>query len=91
MIVGKNLLAVPRSPSPLLKKKLALRRLLFWKYLAIVREIVDFPVPALPFNQKIGLSYAEEAYSLIWERSSVRVPGRHSSSHWSTYESNAAS
>jgi hypothetical protein len=77
MIVGKNFLALPLSPSPLLKKKLAPRTLLSLKYLAIVREIVDLPVPALPFSQKIGLSCGDEAQSLIWERTSVRVPGRH--------------
>lgn len=48
---------------------------------ATVREIVDLPVPAIPFNQKTHRSCGEKAQSLIWRRTSVRVPGRHLSSH----------
>lgn len=49
-IVGKSFIAFPRSPSPLLKKKLAPSDLAWLKDFATVREIVDFPVPAIPFN-----------------------------------------
>ena len=48
-----NLPAWPTSPPPFVKKKLAPSRF-FSKYLrAIVRAMVDFPVPAKPFSQKI--------------------------------------
>jgi len=56
-ILVKNLAALPTSPPPWEKKKLAPRRFSS-KYLrAIVREMVAFPVLARPFSQKIhGLS-----------------------------------
>jgi hypothetical protein len=48
-----NLPAWPTSPSPFVKKKLAPSRF-FSKYLrATVRAMVDFPVPAKPFSQKM--------------------------------------
>jgi hypothetical protein len=76
-IVGKSFLAFPRSPSPLLKKKLAPNDLDWLNDVAIVREMVDFPVPAIPFNQNMHLPWGDAAHSLIWVRISVRVPGRH--------------
>jgi hypothetical protein len=52
-ILVKNLLAWLTSPPPLKKKKLAPRRSSS-KYLrAIVRVIVDFPVPAKLLSQKM--------------------------------------
>jgi hypothetical protein len=32
---------------------------------AMVREMVDFPVPAIPFNQNMHLPCGDEAHSLI--------------------------
>ncbi|CAG2000212.1 unnamed protein product [Fusarium graminearum] len=52
--VDINLFRLPLSISPLLKKKLAPRSPRFDRAQAIVREIVDFPVPAIPFSQKIA-------------------------------------
>lgn len=63
--VGKSFLVFPRSPSPLLKKKLTPSD---WDRLndfAIVREIVEFSIPAIPFNQNMHLSCGDEAHSLI--------------------------
>jgi hypothetical protein len=34
-------------------------------FLAIVREMVDFPVPAIPFNQNMQLACGDEAHSVI--------------------------
>lgn len=65
-IVGKSLLALPWSASPLLKKKLAPNNFASLKDSATVREIVDFPVLAILFNQKIYLSCGEKAHSLTW-------------------------
>jgi hypothetical protein len=51
----KNILIYPTSPPPLAKKKLALRSPLSLNSRDIVRAMVDFPVPAIPFNQKMQL------------------------------------
>jgi hypothetical protein len=64
-IVGKSFRAFPQSPSPLLKKKLAPSDLVSLKDFAIVREMVDFPVPAIPFNQNMHLPWREQDHSLI--------------------------
>jgi hypothetical protein len=81
-IVVTNVPARPTSPPPLEKKKLAPSR--FWsEYLrATVRAIVDFPVPANPFSQKIGRLSSPPAQSNISWRRSTRVSGRHRES-WS--------
>jgi hypothetical protein len=76
-IVVKNLEALPRSPSPFLKKKLAPSWALLANDCAIVRAIVDFPVPAMPFSQNIGLPLLSSAHSVIWRRSSTLVFARH--------------
>lgn len=51
--VWKSFKALPRSLSPLLKKKLAASEPDLLKGLAIVREMVDFPVPAILFYQNM--------------------------------------
>lgn len=51
-----NLVAFPLSPLPLFKKKLALKQLAWLNRVAIFREIVYFPVPAILFSQKILFS-----------------------------------
>lgn len=43
------------------------------KRLAIVREIVNFPVPAIPFSQKMDLEFKFCAHLIIWSRSSTWV------------------
>src|SRR5271155_3075235 len=43
----------------------------------MVRAIVDFPVPAMPFSQKMHLSSPPSAHALIWLRTSTRVSLRH--------------
>jgi hypothetical protein len=48
-----NLPAWPMSPPPREKKKLAPRHPHWKKSRATVRAIVDFPVPAKPFSQKM--------------------------------------
>lgn len=63
--VVKNLVAFPRSPSPLLKKKLTQSMPSFSTDLATVRQMVDFPVPAIPFSQYMGLLREEVAHSAI--------------------------
>jgi hypothetical protein len=86
-----NLPACPTSPPPRVKKKLAPRR--FWsKYLrATVRAIVDFPVPAKPFSQKMQRSSCPSAQPDISRRSSTRVLGRQASECCFVYELNGAS
>jgi hypothetical protein len=60
-----NLPAWPTSPPPFVKKKLAPSRL-FSKYLrATVRAIVDFPVPAKPFSQKMHCLSCPSAHVCI--------------------------
>ena len=54
-IVLKSLPVWLRSPRPLEKEKLAINRLYSVRVRVIVRAMVDLPVPAIPFNQKILL------------------------------------
>jgi hypothetical protein len=80
-----NLLAWPTSPPPREKKKLAPRRFCFAYPRATVRAIVDFPVPARPFSQKIHRSscpFFPSAQSYISCRRSTRVSGRQAGSCW---------
>ncbi len=64
-IIVKNRVALPRSPSPLLKKKLAPSCCQSAKARVTVRAIVDFPVPAAPFSQNIGLQFLSSAQPSI--------------------------
>jgi hypothetical protein len=90
-ILVKNLPAWLTSPPPLEKKKLALRRSSS-KYLrAIVRAIVDFPVPAKPLSQKMHRSSCPSAQSYISCSRSTRVLGRQVGSSWRSNELNGAS
>src|ERR1700710_2826422 len=75
-----NLPAWPTSPPPREKKKLAPRR--FWsRHLrATVRAIVDFPVPAKPFSQKMHCSFCPSAQLYMSRRRPTRVLGRQVSS-----------
>jgi len=75
-----NLLACPTSPPPRAKKKLAPRR--FWsKYSRpTVRAMVNFPVPAKPFSQKMQRSSCPSAQPYISQRRSTRVLGRQEAS-----------
>jgi hypothetical protein len=86
-----SLPAWPTSPPPREKKKLAPRR--FWsRYLrATVRAIVDFPVPAKPFSQKIHRSSCPSAQLHISRRRSTRVSGRQVGSYCRWYVLNGAS
>jgi len=76
-MVVKNRVALPRSPSPLLKKKLAPNRPWSEKICATVLAIVDFPVPAIPFSQNMGLPFLSFAHSVICPSSSTLVLLRH--------------
>ena len=87
----KSLEALPRSPSPLLKKKLAPSCLLSVKCWAIVLLIVDLPVPAIPFNQNMHLLSGFEAHSLISLSILALVSRWHLGSDWLEKESKAAS
>ena len=86
-----NLPAWPTSPPPREKKKLAPRR--FWsKYLrATVRAIVDFPVPARPFSQKMYRASCPSPQMYISWSSSMRVFGRQDGSSCRWYALNGAS
>ena len=93
-LIGKHceeLDASPRSRSPLLKKKLAPRALRSLKRVATVREMVDLPVPALPFSQNMPLPLGSPAHSCIRSRTSVRVSGWHWALCSLAWESKAAS
>jgi hypothetical protein len=72
----KTLIKLPRSASPLLKKKLPPRRPVLAKFRATDRDTVDFPVPALPLSQKIGLVLGSKAHCWIDCSKSTRVFGR---------------
>ena len=79
------------SPPPREKKKLAPSWFLL-KYLrATVRAIVDFPVPARPFSQKMHRSSRPSAQSCISLRRSTRVSGRQVRSCCRWYTLNGAS
>ena len=68
------------SPPPRAKKKLAPKIPFPCSSFANVRAIVDFPVPAMPFSQKICCSCSLLAYTntLISSSTAVRVCWRHS-------------
>jgi hypothetical protein len=86
-----NFPAWPTSPPPCEKKKLAPRR--FWsKYFrAIVRAMVDFPVPAKPFNQKMHLPSCASVQLYISRRRSTRVSGKQVASCCRSFELKADS
>ena len=87
----KNLPAWLTSLLPFEKKKLAPRRPCS-KYLrATVRAIVDFPVPAKPFSQKMHRLSCPSAQSYISRRTSTRVSGRQGGSCCLLYELKGAS
>jgi len=89
-----NLPAWLTSPPPLEKKKLAPRRFCSLNLRATVREIVDFPVPARPFSQKISRSSCPSfpsAQSYISCSRPRRVLGRQAGSSWRPYELKGAS
>jgi hypothetical protein len=86
-----NLPAWPTSPPPCEKKKLAPRRTRSEYSRAMVRAIVDFPVPARPFSQKMHCSSCLSAQMYISRRSSTRVLGRQEGECCFAYELNGAS
>lgn len=57
----------------------------------MVRDMVDFPMPALPHSQKILLPCGSAAQLLISLSSCVRVPSRHFAGPPSADESYVAS
>src|SRR5437762_1501091 len=66
--VVKNLVALPRSPSPLLKKKLAPSwpfKAKDWATVLAMVGMVHLPVPAIPFSQNIDLLWGSWAHSVI--------------------------
>ena len=63
--VGKSLFTVPLSFSPLRKKKLAPRSCCFLRWLITVWEMVDFPIPAMLFNQNMYFLCDDFAQSSI--------------------------
>jgi len=86
-----NFPAWPTSPPPRAKKKLAPRRTRSEYSRAMVRAIVDFPVPAKPFSQKMHCSSCLSAQLYISRRSSTRVLGRQEGECCFAYELNGAS
>ena len=90
-ILVTNFPACPTSPPPRAKKKLAPRRTCSEYSRAMVRAIVDFPVPAKPFSQKMHRSSCLSAQPYISRRSSTRVLGRHEGECCFAYELNGAS
>ena len=90
-MLATNLPAWLTSPPPLEKKKLAPRRLCFLYLWATVRAIVDFPVPAEPFSQKIQRLSCPLAQLYISCSRSTRVSGRQVGSCCLLYELNGAS
>jgi hypothetical protein len=89
-IVVNNLVACPRSPRPLEKKKLAPRLFCLYHLRATVRAIVDFPVPAIPFNQNMHAPLQSSLHAMICWRRSTRVSGKHSGSCCHSRELKAA-
>ena len=79
-IVVKNWPAWLISPRPREKKKLAASLFFSAKSQATVREIVDFPVPAIPLSQKIHSPSGSSNQSIIFWRSSTLVSGKQRSS-----------
>jgi hypothetical protein len=89
-ILVKNLSARLTSPPPREKKKLAPSRFLLSYMWATVRAMVDFPVPAMPFSQKMHRLSSPSAHAIICSRTSTRVLGRQRGSCWSSKELKAA-
>src|SRR5271170_8219915 len=89
-ILVKNLPAWLTSPPPLEKKKLAPRRSSLPYLWAMVRAIVDFPVPAKPLSQNMHRPSSPSAQSYISCSRSTRVSGRQVGSCWRSNELNAA-
>ena len=89
----KNLRALLTSSPPSKNKKLAPRRFYSKNLRATVRAIVDFPVPARPFSQKmyrISCPFVPSAQSYILCRRSTCVSGRQVGSCWRSQELKAA-
>jgi hypothetical protein len=62
-----------------------------WSSQAIVREMVDFPVPAIPSSQKMDLTLSRSwDQLLIWSYTSTRVFAKHNESCFFSEELNAA-
>jgi hypothetical protein len=85
-----NFPACPISLPPRAKKKLAPRHTCSEYSRAMVRAIVDFPVPAKPFSQKIHCSSCLSAQLYISRRSSTRVLRRQEGACCFAYELNGA-
>ena len=90
-ILVTNLPAWPTSPPPREKKKLAPRRFRSRYLRATVRAIVDFPVPAKPFSQKMHRSSCPSAQLYMSRRTSTRVSRRQVESCCRWYALNDAS
>src|SRR5271154_4217997 len=86
-----NLPAWLTSPPPLEKKKLAPRRCCSKYRRATVRDIVDFPVPAKPFSQKMHRESSPSTHASISWRRSTRVSLRQVDSCSCWFELNGAS
>jgi len=89
--VVKNFEARARSPLPLEKKKLPPSRFSLSHVRATVRAMVDFPVPAIPFNQKMHASPGLFDQCTISWRRPTRVSSKHIDSCSARRELNAAS
>ncbi len=90
-IVVKNLKALSRSSSPLLKKKLTPNWRRWVKSRAIVWLIVDLSVSIIPFNQNMHLLWEFRAQSLISLSKAILVSEWHIGSNWSKKELKAVS
>ena len=90
-ILVKNLPVWLISLPPLKKKKLAPRRSFLQYLLAMVRAIVDFPVPAKLLSQNIHRSSCPLAQSHISCSMPTRVLGRQMGSSWQLAELKGAS
>lgn len=89
-IVVKNLRRSPRSASPLLKKNVAPRWPVQDNERLIVRDIVDFPVPAMPLSQNIAFALGSPTQVDMVFRSSTRVFARQVALCSSAWESKDA-
>uniref|UniRef100_A0A0D2YKN5 Uncharacterized protein n=1 Tax=Fusarium oxysporum (strain Fo5176) TaxID=660025 RepID=A0A0D2YKN5_FUSOF len=75
--VDISLFRLPLSISPLLMKKLAPRSPRLDRECARVRAMVDFPIPAMPFSQKVVFDLGSSIQRSISLSSSSRVLGKH--------------
>jgi hypothetical protein len=89
-ILITNFPACLTSSPPRAKKKLALRRTYLKYFRVIIRVIVNFPMPAKPFSQKIHRSSYLSAQPYISRRSSMRVLEKHEGECCFIYELNGA-